>query len=144
MEDDPGMDQKQTMLSKVPLFAGLGSHDLGRLAQLCDEVDLKPDFVLTRQGATASEFFVILAGTIRIDRDGQHVRDLGPGDYLGELALLAKGPRTATATTAGPSRVLVLTRQAFNELLMDHPKIQMAVLCTMADRVKGLEADAHH
>jgi len=138
------MDQKQTMLSRVPLFAGLGSRDLGRIAQLCDEIDLKSDFVLTREGASASEFFVILAGSVRIDRGGEHLRDLGPGDYLGEMALLTKGPRTATATTSEPSRLLVLTRQAFNQLMLDYPKIQTAVLRTMADRVKGLEADAPH
>jgi len=138
------MDQKQTMLSRVPLFAGLGSRDLGRIAQLCDEIDLKSDFVLTREGASASEFFVILDGGIRIDRGGQHLRDLGPGDYLGELALLTKGPRTATATAIGPTRLLVLTRREFNELLQDYPKIQSAVLRTMAERVKGLEPEVHH
>ena len=138
------MDQKQAMLAQVPLFAGLGARDLGRIAQLCDEVDVRSDFVVTREGASASEFFVILDGGIRIDRGGQHLRDLGPGDYLGELALLTKGPRTATATAIGPTRLLVLTRREFNELLQDYPKIQSAVLRTMAERVKGLEPEVHH
>jgi CRP-like cAMP-binding protein len=138
------MDQKQAMLARVPLFAGLGARDLGRIAQLCDEVDVRSDFVVTREGASASEFFVILDGGIRIDRGGQHLRDLGPGDYLGELALLTKGPRTATATAIGPTRLLVLTRREFNELLQDYPKIQSAVLRTMAERVKGLEPEVHH
>jgi len=138
------MDQKQAMLAQVPLFVGLGARDLGRIAQLCDEVDVRSDFVVTREGASASEFFVILDGGIRIDRGGQHLRDLGPGDYLGELALLTKGPRTATATAIGPTRLLVLTRREFNELLQDYPKIQSAVLRTMAERVKGLEPEVHH
>jgi len=144
MEDDLAMDQKQTMLSSVPLFAGLGSRDLGRIARLCDEVDVRSGFVITREGASASEFFVILAGRIGIDRGGQHLRDLGPGDYLGEMALLAKGPRTATATALEPTRLLVLTRPEFNELLLDFPKIQAAVLRTMAARVMTLETDPRH
>jgi len=138
------MDQKQTMLSGVPLFAGLGSRDLGRIARLCDEVDLRAGFVITREGSSASEFFVILAGSVAIDRGGKHLRNLGPGDYLGELALLMKGPRTATATTVEASRLLVLTRREFNELLAEFPKIQAAVLRTMAVRVRNLETDTPH
>jgi len=138
------MDQKQAMLASVPLFAGLGSRDLGRIAQLCDEVDVRSGFVVTREGASASEFFVILAGRIGIDRGGEHLRDLGPGDYFGELALLTKGPRSATATAIEPTRLLVLTRLEFNELLEDFPKIQTAVLRTMAARVMNLEPDNPH
>jgi len=138
------MDQKQAMLARVSLFSGLNSRDLGKIAQLCDEVDLRSDFVLTREGASASEFFVIVTGAVRIDRGGQRLRDLGPGDYLGEMALLTKGPRTATATTTEPSSVLVLTRTAFNQLLEEFPKIQDGILRTMADRVKTLESDVPH
>ena len=138
------MDQKQAMLARVPLFAGLGSRHLGKIERLCDEVDVRSGFVVTREGAMANEFFVILAGRIGIDRGGQHLRDMGPGDYLGELALLAKAPRSATATALEPTRLLVLARREFNELLAEFPKIRAAVLRTVAERVMSLQPDAPH
>ncbi len=138
------MDQKQAMLARVPLFAGLGSRDLGKIERLCDEVDVPSGRVVTREGALANEFFVILVGSVAIDHGGQHLRDLGPGDYLGEMALLTKAPRSATATALEPTQLLVLARREFNELLAEFPKIQAAVLRTMAERIRTLEPEVPH
>ena len=82
------MDQKVELLSKVPLLAGLSRKDLEQVAQISDEVDLPAGRVLMKQGSYGSEFFVIISGNVRVERDGQVLRELGPGDFLGELALL--------------------------------------------------------
>ena len=92
------MDEKLELLSKVPLLAGLDRHALEEVGRLADEVDLPAGRVAARQGTSGDEFFLILDGTVRIERDGQLLRDLGPGDYFGELALLGHTGRTATAT----------------------------------------------
>lgn len=138
------MDQKIELLRKVPLLAGLNKHDLEQVSRLCDEVDLAEGKVVARQGTHAEEFFVILEGTVRIDRDGQHLRDLGPGDFFGELAMLARILRTATATCATPCRLLVLGHREFNGLLANYPTIQTAVLRTLAERIATLEPDRTH
>jgi len=136
------MDQKQTMLASVPLFAEVHGDDLAQLAMNCDEVDVRAGRVLATEGESGQEFFVIVDGTVRIDRDGKHLRDLGPGDYFGELALLSKGPRTATATAATDSRLIVLTRQQFLSLLATQPTIQDCVLSVVGDRLAKLETQA--
>ena len=136
------MDQKQTMLASVPLFADVHGDDLAQLAMNCDEVDVTAGRVLATEGESGQEFFVIVDGTVRIDRGGRHLRDLGPGDYFGELALLTKGPRTATATTVTDSRLFVLTRQQFLSLLATHPSIQDCVLNVVGDRLVKLEPEA--
>lgn len=135
------MDQKLELLSKVPLLAGLDRQSLEEVGRLADEVDLPAGRVAARQGASGDEFFVIIDGTVTIDRDGQHVRDLGPGDFFGELSLLGKVPRTATATCATPCRLLVVGHREFHTLLVDFPTIQGAVLEAVALRVARLEGE---
>jgi CRP-like cAMP-binding protein len=109
---------------------------VGRLA---DEVDLPAGRVAARQGSSGDEFFVIIDGTVRIERDGQHLRDLGPGDFFGELALLGKVGRTATATCVTACRLLVVGHREFHELLTRFPTIQGAVLESVAKRIARLE-----
>jgi CRP/FNR family cyclic AMP-dependent transcriptional regulator len=140
-EGDRGMDQKESMLAKVPLFSAMKGRELAELARNCDEIDVQTGRVLAQEGKSGQEFFVLIDGRVGIDRGGAHLRDLGPGDFFGELALLSQGPRTATATALTDSRLLVLTRQQFNSLLVLHPPIQEAVLESVAERLARLEPD---
>jgi voltage-gated potassium channel len=78
---------------------------------------------LTGEGAAGYSFFVLRDGTATVSIDGVEVRTLGEGDFFGELALLGDGRRTATVTTASPSRVLVLFGTEFRHLQQEHPEI---------------------
>jgi CRP-like cAMP-binding protein len=135
------MDEKLTMLSKVPLFAGLGTKELRDVGRLADEVSVKAGKVLTKEGATAEEFFIVLDGTIAISRGGRHLRDLGPGDFFGELAMLGKVPRPATATATTPALLLVVGHREFTSLLSEHPKIQGKILRVIAAWIATLTPD---
>jgi len=87
---------------------------------------------------------VIIDGTVRIDRDGEHLSDLGSGDFFGELSLLGDVPRTATATCTTACRLLVVGHREFHSLLSKFPTIQGAVLEAVARRIARLEGDPHH
>ena len=136
------MDTKQAMLSRVPLFANLGSRDLDELAMNSEEIDVSAGRTLARQGEAGQEFFVIVDGRVGIDRDGTHLRDLEAGDYFGELALLSSNPRTASATALSDSRLVVLTRQQFLSLMSAQPAIQECVLECVGERLARLEQDS--
>lgn len=138
------MDMKVELLSKVPLLAGLDKKHLQQVAQICDEVDLPAGRVLMRQGATGSEFYVIVAGSVRVERDGRHLRDLGPGEFLGELALVSDMPRTATATCLDAGRFIVLGHREFHSLMDEYPAIQAKVLQAVAQRLATLEPEQAH
>ena len=138
------MDQKVELLSKVPLLAGLSRKDLEQVAQISDEVDLPAGRVLMKQGGYGDEFFVIISGNVRVERDGQVLRELGPGDFLGELALLGNIARTATATCVDDGRFLVLGHREFHSLLSQYPDIQSTVLHAVAQRMARLEPDQPH
>lgn len=132
------MDQKLAMLSKVPLFAGLSARDLGEVGRLADEVTVAAGKVLAREGAEAHEFFVILDGTIAISKGSKHIRDLGAGDFFGELALVGKVPRTATATASTPATLLVVGHREFTTLLADQPRIRETVMRAVAHWISEL------
>jgi CRP-like cAMP-binding protein len=138
------MDQKVEMLSRVPLLSGLDRKDLVQVAQICDEVDLPAGRVLMKQGAYAGEFYVIITGHVRVERDGAHLRDLGPGEFLGELALLGNIARTATATCIDDGRFLVLGHREFHSLLAQYPTIQGSILHAVAERMVVHEPDQVH
>jgi CRP-like cAMP-binding protein len=68
----------------------------------------------------------------------------GPGEILGEIALVDGGPRTASVTLDEPSRLLVLSRNAFRSVMDEFPTVREAVLETLAERVRGLDRDAYN
>lgn len=137
-------DPKVDLIASVPLFHGLGRKELEQIAQLVDDVDIPAGKVLMRQGESGSEMFVIAAGTVRIERNGEFIRDAGPGTAIGEMALLSEGPRTATVTTNGPTRILLAGHREFHQLMEQHPTIRLAILGGLATKIRMLDdAGAH-
>ncbi len=132
-------DAKTDLLKNVPLFAGCSKSELQKIASLADELDLGEGATLIREGERGREFIVIADGTVRVTRKGKAVRDLGAGDFIGEIALVADVPRTATVTATSPVRLLVVTDRAFRGLLEQMPSIAKKVLQSLGER---LHADA--
>ena len=126
---------KIELLKSVPLFAGCSKAELRRLASIADEIDLRAGTVLTREGRTGHEFFVLIDGTVSVVKSGRKVAVLGAGDWLGEIALLTKAPRTATVTATSPLRTLVITDREFRRLVSEVPSIAMKVLGGVAERL---------
>ena len=132
-------DAKIDLLKDVPLFAGCSKTELQRIASLADELDLADGATLIREGERGREFIVIADGTVRVTRKGKQLRDLGAGAFIGEIALVADVPRTATVTATSPVRLLVVTDRAFRGLLEQMPSIAKKVLQSLGER---LHADA--
>lgn len=127
-------DKKHELLRSVPLFAQCTKQEIAALAAACDELSLRAGVELTRQGAQGREFMVIVDGAADVVKDGELVARLGPGDFLGEIALLSDVPRTATATTVEPTTVLVLTDRAFERVAVEIPSVRARLLAALADR----------
>ena len=132
-------DAKIDLLKNVPLFAGCSKSELQRIASLADELDLGDGATLIREGERGREFIVVASGTVRVTRNGKELRELGAGDFIGEIALVADVPRTATVTATSPVRLLVVTDRAFRGLLEQMPSIAKKVLQSLGEL---LHADA--
>jgi CRP-like cAMP-binding protein len=126
---------KESLLKGVPLFAGCSRRELAQVARIADEIDLREGHVLTREGEPGREFFVLVEGTADVRRRGRKVNTMQAGDFLGEIALVASRPRTATVTATSPLRALVVTDRAFRKLLRDMPSIQLKVLQAVVARL---------
>ncbi|HLY35466.1 MAG TPA: cyclic nucleotide-binding domain-containing protein [Candidatus Limnocylindria bacterium] len=132
-------DEKLEQLRRVPLFSGLGKRELEQLGTLADEIDVADGRVLTREGETGHEFFVVLDGTVRVDVGSSVVATLGKGDFLGEIALVDGKPRTATTRAVGATRLLVIGHREFHQLMDDFPTVKTSVLEALAERVRRNE-----
>lgn len=126
---------KVDLLRKVPLFAGCSKVELERIAEIADELDLRDGATLIREGERGREFLVIVDGTVKVTRKGRKLRDLGAGDFIGEIALVADVPRTATVTATSPIRLLVVTDRAFRGLLEKTPSVATKVLQSLGERL---------
>jgi CRP-like cAMP-binding protein len=123
------------MLKKVPLFEHCSKKSLTQVASIAQEIDLKEGKVLTREGYPGYEFFVLLEGNAEVKKGSKRVRTLGPGDFLGEISLVAKIPRTATVTTTSPVHALWISAQSFRSLMEDSPTVALQVLEAVAERL---------
>ncbi len=121
-------------LKSIPLFASLDRHELRRVAQIVDEVDVSEGTELLHEGEFAYEFMVIESGQAEVTREGEHLRDLGPGDFLGEIAALERGKRTATVVARSPVRLAVMTARDLRQLSASIPKLGETVRAVANER----------
>jgi len=122
-------------LAGIPLFAGLGSATREQVARLSDELDVPAGKELAHQGNFAHEFFVILDGRAEVTQDGRLVRELGPGDFFGEIGVLESERRTATVTAATPMRLAVLFAPSFRQIEATMPEVAREVRAAIRDRL---------
>ena len=135
-------DAKLELLRRTPLLSDLGRKEIEEVGRLVDEIDVPGGKVLMREGDTGREFFVLVNGTVGIERGGKRVRTLEPGAFFGEIALLSEAPRSATATSEGPATLLVLGHREFHSLMDQYPSIRTCVLEALAKRILALDPEA--
>ncbi|HEU5214767.1 MAG TPA: cyclic nucleotide-binding domain-containing protein [Gaiellaceae bacterium] len=126
---------KIELLKRVPLFERCSKRELQQIAGLADEVHLPAGRKLTKEGGRGQEFIVLVEGRAGVERQGRRLRDLEAGEFLGEIALVADVPRTATVTTLTPAEILLMTARDFRTLMRDVPSLQPKVLYALAMRL---------
>ncbi len=119
-------DERVERLRKVPLFTGCTDKQLQFIATRVEDVDLPAGKVLTEEGKSGGEFFIILSGNAEVRRGGKVIDEMTAGDHFGEIALLDNGPRTATVVAKTAMRCLVLSPSQFQDVL--HQDAEMAVI----------------
>jgi len=132
--------REQEALARVPLFAGLSSRHLKRLADSMQEVRYMERASVVKEGQEGDSFYVLLQGEAKVvARGGTPVNRLLPGDFFGEISLLDGGARTATVTTETPVTMLELKRTAFLRMLKDEPDVAVKLLSHTASLLRRTE-----
>jgi CRP-like cAMP-binding protein len=122
-------------VQSIPLFAGLSKDDQKVVAQYADEVDVGPGTVLAQEGRMAYEFFAIKAGTAEVKLGGEHAAVLGPGDFFGEIGLLAGDRRVASVVASTPMSLVVLTGSQLRAIDSRMPDVAERIRSAMAQRI---------
>jgi len=112
----------EELLASVPIFAGLSHKELKKLAKDAHEVSFPAGTHLTDDEQFGTMFFVVREGELDVLVHGQPVRTAGPGDYLGEMALIDKETRSATVVA------------------YSHPEVAWALLEAMVGRLREAES----
>jgi CRP-like cAMP-binding protein len=130
---------QESELANVGLFAGCTRKELADISQLTFQVDRSAGDTLCREGETGLECLIIVEGEASVTVAGTLVALMGPGDFVGELALLDSRPRVATVTALTDVRLLALSRREFNSLLTRVPCVAPRMLATMGSRLRSAD-----
>lgn len=126
-------------LANVPLFQGMTEGARDAIAALAQETQFEDGDDVTREGDKGDAFYVIVDGRLEVSRNGMTLRELGPGDFLGEISLIDGRPRTATVTATAHVKALVIRRPEFLELMERYGAVRLGVLMALTERVRGDE-----
>jgi voltage-gated potassium channel len=123
-------------LRGIPLFADLSERALARIAELATEFEEPAGWVLVEVGQPGSGMFVLEEGTVAVELPDGRTKELGPGDFFGELAILTDHPRNARVRARTSVRCLAISRTDFRKLLEEEPEIGVAMLPRLAKRLE--------
>jgi CRP-like cAMP-binding protein len=122
-------------VQSIPLFTGLSKDDQRVVAQYADEVDVPAGTVLAEEGRLAYEFFAIKEGTAEVRIGGQRAAELGPGDFFGEIGLLAGDRRVATVVATSDMSLVVLTGSQLRAIDSRMPGVAERIRSAMEQRI---------
>ena len=134
------MDQRD--VAAIPLFAGLSKDDQKVVAQYADEIEVPAGTKLAQEGRFAYEFFAIKEGTAEVTREGEPINQLGPGDFFGEIGLLASERRVATVAATSPMRLVVLTGAQLRAIESRMASVGERIRAAIAERLDSDQARA--
>ena len=121
-------------LKSLPLFQDVPDDELAQIAGFAQEVSVEQGRELVREGDFSYEFMAIEDGEAEVTRGGEHVADIGSGDFFGEMGLLEKTLRNATVTAKTPMRLITLTGWDMKRMERHIPEATERVRAALEER----------
>jgi CRP-like cAMP-binding protein len=138
----PVADPKLEHLANVKMFSSLNKKELRLVSRVADVFTVGDGTEIVREGTIGHEFYLIVEGKAAVLRGGQKIAELGPAQYFGELALLDRGPRSATVVADGTVELAVIGQREFFALLDEVPPLAHKLLVGMASRLREADTKA--
>jgi CRP/FNR family transcriptional regulator, cyclic AMP receptor protein len=130
------MTTKTEALRAIPLFNGMSDRSIEIIAEIVREASFPAGASLVTEGEPSESFMIIRDGRATVDQGDRTLRELGAGDFLGEIALIDGGPRTASVTATDPVTVLVIDRAGFQRLMSEFPVIRFDLVSALTQRLR--------
>jgi CRP/FNR family transcriptional regulator, cyclic AMP receptor protein len=124
-------------LTDIPLLAELSDEDRVALAERMHELEVAAGSFVVQQGELSYKFYVILEGTAALDRQGEHLADLGPGDFFGEMGIVGHTRRNADVVATSPMRMAVLVGWDLRTLMDEFPRLRGKIQHAIVDQPEG-------
>jgi CRP-like cAMP-binding protein len=124
-------------LKSIPLFQDVADEDLRQIATFASEVSVEEGSHLVDEGDFSYQFMAIEEGVAEVLRSGEHVANLGPGDFFGEMGLLEKERRSATVVAKSPMRLVTLTGWDLKRMEKAIPRAVDQIRAVMEQRRAG-------
>lgn len=129
-------------LKRIPLFAKVEPAKLKLMAFASERAQYQVGDQLFHQGDAADAAYIILSGAadILVDTPGGplKVAEVGPGAFVGEIAILMDVPRTASINATEPMTTLKITKELFFRMVTDFPSIGIEVMRVLAQRIENM------
>jgi CRP-like cAMP-binding protein len=137
------LSAEATALRRIPFLEDLTDDDLERVATIGERKRFAPGEALLREGDVGTGLFIILSGTARVDAGGR-AHTLGAGEFVGEMALLARRPRSATVTAETEVEALTLEAMHFRPFLIKNPSLAVSILERVVARLREVQERLGH
>jgi CRP/FNR family cyclic AMP-dependent transcriptional regulator len=112
-----------SLLKTIPLFADVPEDKLRKIAPFAETDEFAEGQVVVKEGGYSNHFFAIEDGSAKVERGGDHIADLGPGDVFGEQGLLEKQERSATVTASSRLRVIKIEHWELSRMRKTMPEV---------------------
>jgi serine/threonine protein phosphatase PrpC len=136
---------KRDVLVKMPLFSRLQERELLRIMQVVEVLAFESGQTVFSEGDRGDELFIVLSGSVEISRMGSVLSEAGPGDHIGEMALIRSMPRSATVKALADAELIALRRSDFFEILRKEHEMAVKLLWqflgVLADRLDQTSKD---
>jgi CRP-like cAMP-binding protein len=113
----------ESLLKKIPLFAEVPDDDLRKVATFATTEEFTDGATVVKEGAYSNHFYAIQEGTVKVERGGEHLADLGPGDVFGEQGLLERQERSASVVATAPLRVIKIEHWELSRMRKAMPEV---------------------
>ena len=123
-------------LRSIPLFSGMSDGSIEIIAGIVRDASFPSGASLVREGEPGDSFLIIRNGRATVEQGGRTLRELGAGDFLGEIALIDGGSRTASVTAVQPIDALIIDRQGFSRLMNEFPVIRFNLVNALTQRLR--------
>jgi CRP-like cAMP-binding protein len=134
--------EKVIILKSVEIFSGLLDADLGELAAIAEEVEVKAGAQVLARGDIGRSLYVIVQGKVRVHDEGREIAVLGDRDVVGELAALDPEPRAASVTAVEDTVLFRLDHEPLYELMADHIEVVRDIIRVLCKRLRSSVAKA--
>jgi CRP-like cAMP-binding protein len=110
-------------LKNTPLFADVEDEKLAKVATFASLESAAEGKTIIREGGFSNDFYIIEDGTVKVEREGEHLADLGPGDFFGEQGLLEKQARGASVIATSPVRLIKIEHWELARMKQAMPEV---------------------